>query len=150
MENVVKLLLSIFNYYKLQMSRDKTFKEVIVENYHLMRPYNPEVFLKFQANEKLLKLGAAFTDQFLDLIKVHATSLEHGNEHQRNVLETLRYFINGYWSILDKHVLKIMQILLRCMDPNDLSLRKNSHKHIAVIIGNLVKIFPMVAFHNTT
>ena len=43
-----------------------------------------------------------------------------------------------------------MQILLRCMDPNDLSLRKNSHKHIAVIISNLVKIFPMVAFHNTT
>ena len=81
MESVVKLLLQIFNYYKLQMSRDKTFKEVIVENYHLIRPYNPEVFLKFQANEKLLKIGATFTDQFLDMIKVHATSLEHGNEH---------------------------------------------------------------------
>lgn len=33
-----------------------------MENYHLMRPYHMETFLKFQANEKLLKLGAAFTD----------------------------------------------------------------------------------------
>lgn len=61
-----------------------------------MRPYNPETFLKFQANEKLLKLGAAFTDQFLDLIKIHATTLADGPDHQRNALETLRYFINGY------------------------------------------------------
>ena len=61
-----------------------------------MRPYNPETFLKFQANEKLLKLGAAFTDTFLDLIKIHATTLQDGLDFQRNALETLRYFINGY------------------------------------------------------
>jgi len=96
MEDVVRYLLFIFNYYKPQIKREKTFKEVIVDNYHLMRPYNLETFLKFQANEKLLKLGAAFTDKFLDLIKVHAISLQDGTEHQRNVLETLRYFISGY------------------------------------------------------
>lgn len=43
-----------------------------------------------------------------------------------------------------------MQILQRCLDPNDLSLRKNSHKYISVILSNLVKMFPMVAFHSTT
>ena len=47
MDDVVKMLLFIFNYYKPQISRDKTFKEVIVENYHLIRPYNAETFLKF-------------------------------------------------------------------------------------------------------
>lgn len=62
MEDVVRLLLFMFNYYKPIVSRDKAFKEVIVDNYHLIRPYNPETFLKFQANEKLLKLGAAYTD----------------------------------------------------------------------------------------
>jgi WD40 repeat protein len=31
-----------------------------------------------------------------------------------------------------------------------LSLRKNSHKYISVILSNLVKMFPMVAFHSTT
>ncbi len=67
-----------------------------MENYHLMRPYNMETFLKFQANEKLLKLGAAFTDTFLDLMKIHCTTLTEGLDHQRNALETLRYFINGY------------------------------------------------------
>jgi hypothetical protein len=47
MEDVVRLLLFMFNYYKPIVSRDKTFKEVIVDNYHLIRPYNPETFLKF-------------------------------------------------------------------------------------------------------
>lgn len=62
MEDAVRLLLFIFNYYKPPISRDKTFKEVFVGNYHLMRPYNSTTFLKFQANEKLLKLGAVFTN----------------------------------------------------------------------------------------
>jgi len=47
MEDIVKRLLAIFNFCKPQITRDKTFKEVIVENYHLMRPYNSETFLKF-------------------------------------------------------------------------------------------------------
>ena len=74
-------MLYIFNYYKPQLSRQKTFKEVIVENYHLMRPYNLTTYLKFQANEKLLKLGAAFTNQFLDIIKIYATTLDNGADH---------------------------------------------------------------------
>ena len=43
-----------------------------------------------------------------------------------------------------------MQILLRCLDPNELALRKNSHKYVSVILSNMVKIFPMVAFHYDT
>jgi WD40 repeat protein len=34
------------------------------------------------------------------------------------------------------------------LDPNDLALRKNSHKLISVILSIMVKIFPMVAFHH--
>lgn len=83
-------------------------------------------------------------------MKLHATSLADGPDHQRNVLETLRYFINGYDKYLEKYLIKIVQILLRCLDPNDLTLRKNSHKYISVILSNLVKTFPMVAFHSTT
>ena len=103
-----------------------------------MRPLNEETFLKFQANEKLLKIGALFTDQFLDIIKVHATSLALGPDHQRNVLETLRYFIGAYGHTLTGHVIKIVQILLRCLDPNDLKLRTNSHKYVSVILSQMV------------
>lgn len=73
-----------------------------------MRPLNEEMFLKFQANEKLLKIGALFTDQFLDIIKVHAISLGNGADHQRNVLETLRYFIGAYGHTLSGHLIKIV------------------------------------------
>lgn len=46
-----------------------------------MRPLNPESFLKFQANEKLLKIGSMYPDQFLDIIKIQACSLANGPNH---------------------------------------------------------------------
>lgn len=63
------------------------------------------------------------------------------------MLETLRYFINGYGENLERYLIQLVQILLRCLDPNDLALRKNSYKHIGVILTTMVKMFPMVAFH---
>lgn len=38
--------------------------------------------------------------------------------------------------------------MLKCFDPNDLPLRKNSHKLVSQILSILVKNFPMVAFHH--
>jgi len=84
----------------------------------------------------------------LDLIKNHATTLENGADYQKNALEVFRYFISGYWRTLENHLIKIVQILLRCLDANDMDLRKNSHKNISIILGQLVKTFPMVAFHS--
>jgi WD40 repeat protein len=43
-----------------------------------------------------------------------------------------------------------VHILLQCLDPNELALRKNSHKFVSVILSSMVKIFPMVAFHPET
>ena len=37
--------------------------------------------------------------------------------------------------------------MLKCFDPNELALRKNSHKTVSAILSILVKMFPMVAFH---
>lgn len=57
----MRTLLHTFNLIKTPMSKEKTFKEVAQENFHLMRPYNPTTYLKFLANEKILKLGSAYT-----------------------------------------------------------------------------------------
>ena len=46
------------------------------------------------------------------------------------------------------HLIQITQILLKCLDPNELALRKNSHKIISIILSIMVKLFPMVAFHH--
>jgi WD40 repeat protein len=43
-----------------------------------------------------------------------------------------------------------VHILLQCLDPNELALRKNSHKYVSVILSTMVKMFPMVAFHHET
>lgn len=38
--------------------------------------------------------------------------------------------------------------MLKCFDPNEPALRKNSHKIVSVILNMLVKMFPMVDFHH--
>lgn len=148
MEDVVRLLLYIFNFYKPPLSKEQFITRVNTENFHLIRPTNSELYLKLTAARGLLEIGDNFTDEYLVLIQQHAITLNHGPEFQRNVLEILRYFINSYGEHLERHLIQLVQILLRCLDPNDLALRKNSHKFISVILSTMVKMFPMVAFHH--
>ena len=49
---------------------------------------------------------------------------------------------------MEPHLIQITQILLKCLDPNELALRKNSHPIVSSIIRMIIKKFPMVAFHN--
>jgi WD40 repeat protein len=49
---------------------------------------------------------------------------------------------------LEHHLIQLTAILLKCFDPNELALRKNSHKIVSVILSFMVKMFPMVAFHH--
>ena len=95
----------------------------------------------------LFELGVEFTDLFLSLVQKEATSLEKGDDYQRNILEILRQFIVEFGSKLERHVIQLVQILLKCLDPNDMTLRKNSHQEVQQILSGLVRTFPMIAFH---
>jgi hypothetical protein len=74
------------------------------------------------------------------------------------VLDILKIFINsssqttqqesGSTVNLEHHLIQITAILLKCFDPNEPALRKNSHKIVSVILNMLVKMFPMVDFHH--
>jgi hypothetical protein len=103
-EDVITLLLFIFNFYKPALNREQFITRVTAQNFHLIRPTNPELYLKFSGAKALLEIGVSFTDIFLELIQQHATTLAKGVEHQKNVLETLRYFINGYGDNLEKYL----------------------------------------------
>ena len=74
------------------------------------------------------------------------------------MLDILKIFINSSIQTqlaessssvnLEHHLIQITAILLKCFDPNEPALRKNSHKIVSVILNMLVKMFPMVDFHH--
>jgi len=64
------------------------------------------------------------------------------------VLDVLRYFINGSKEGLEPYLVQIIQTLLKCLDPNDEQLRKNSTQLISIILSTMVKSFSMIAFHH--
>lgn len=76
--------------------RDERFlTRVVADNFHLILPKNPELYLKLTAAKTLLEIGTYFREDFLALIDEQATTLKDGVDYQRNVLDVLRYFING-------------------------------------------------------
>jgi len=108
------------------------------------------LYLKLTAAKTLLEVGTSFPEDFLLLIQEQATTLKDGPEYQRNVLNVLRYFISGSGDILVPHLIQIAQTLLKCLDPNDEQLRRNSTQLISSILTTMVKSFPMIAFHRGT
>ncbi len=52
-----------------------------------------------------MEIGENFPHDFLQLISDQATTLAEGNDYQQNVLEILRYFINGYGENLEHHLI---------------------------------------------
>ena len=65
MEDVVRLLLFIFNYYKPPLNRELFITRVTSENFNLIRPTNSELYLKLVAAKTLLEIGVSFTEEFL-------------------------------------------------------------------------------------
>lgn len=103
--DVIKILLLIYDFHKKQLRDEQFLTRVVAENFHLIYPKNPELFLKLTAAKTLLEIGTYFTDDFLQVIDEHATTLKDGPEYQWNVLDVLRYFINGSKDALEKHLI---------------------------------------------
>lgn len=146
-EDVIKILLRIYDFYKKQLRDEKFLTKVVAENFHLIHPKNSELYLKLTAAKTLLEVGTNFTEDFLKLIHEQATTLREGPEYQKNVLDVLRYFISCSRDTLDAYLIQIVQTLLKCLDPNDEQLRKNSTTPVSHILSIMVKSFPLIAFH---
>ena len=149
-EDVIIILLLVYDFYKKQLRDEKFLTRVVAENFHLIHPKNSELYLKLTAAKTLLEIGTYFPEDFLQLIHEEATTQEFGPEYPKNVLDVLRYFINGSKDNLHPYLIHIVQTLLKCLNPNDEQLRKNSTQIISIILSTMVKNFPMIAFHHET
>lgn len=80
-EDVIKILLRIYDFYKKQLRDEKFLTKVVAENFHLIHPKNSELYLKLTAAKTLLEVGTYFTEDFLKLIHEQATTLREGPEY---------------------------------------------------------------------
>ena len=90
---VIQLLLFIFNINKSPLNRENVItvsllcnnlnlQRVTGENFYLIKPNHPELYLKLTAAKALLEIGENFTHEFLVMIHEEATHLNHGSEYQ--------------------------------------------------------------------
>jgi len=65
------------------------------DNFYLIKPTHPELFLKLTAAKALLVISESYTHDFLVMIQEEASHLNQGGEYQQNVLDILKIFINS-------------------------------------------------------
>ena len=139
----------IYDFYKKQLKDENFLTRIYSEKFHLIYPKYAELFLKLTAAKTLLECGTYFPEDFLAVIDEHATTLKDGPEYQYNVLDVLKYFISSNpKDNLDKYLIQVVTTLLKCLDPNDEQLRRNSTGLISKILSQMVKGFSMVSFHH--
>lgn len=92
---VIRLLLFIYNFNKSPLNRDAVITKYTSENFYLIKPTQPELYLKLTAAKALLEIGENYTHDFMMMIQEEATHLNQGGEFQQNVLEILKIFINS-------------------------------------------------------
>lgn len=72
---VIRLLLLIYNMNKQQLNRDNVMTRVTGDNFYLIKPTHPELFLKLTAAKALLVISESYTHDFLVMIQEEASHL---------------------------------------------------------------------------
>lgn len=148
LEDIIKLLLHTYNDYKPSGHAEHSNIKLNDFNFFLIKVTNPELSLKRVAAKTLLEIGENFPTKFLAYIQKEAHSLQESHEFQKAILEILKQYIKFYGIALEPYLIQITQIILKCLDPHDIPLRKNSLVDVTIILGILVKKFPMIDFHH--
>lgn len=65
---IIRLLLFIYNINKSPLNRESVITRVTGENFYLIKPTQPELFLKLTAAKALLEVGENYTHDFLATI----------------------------------------------------------------------------------
>jgi len=148
LEDIIKLLLHTYNDYNPTGHAEHSNIKLNDYNFFLIKVTNPELSLKRVAAKTLLEIGENFPTKFLSYIQKEAHSLQKSHEFQKAILEILKQYIKFYGISLEPYLIQITQIILKCLDPHDIPLRKNSLVDVTIILGILVKKFPMIDFHH--
>jgi len=139
LEDSIKLLLHTYNDYKPTGKAEDSNIKLNDFNFFLVKVTNPELSLKRVAAKTLLEIGENFPTRFLAYIQKEAHSLKESHEFQKAILEILKQYIKFYGIALEPYLIQVTQIILKCLDPHDIPLRKNSLVDVTIILGILVK-----------
>ena len=78
---IIILLLYIYNINKQPLRNDTVITRVTGENFYLIKPTKPELYLKLTAAKTLLEIGAHNPHDFLAAVQDEAITLNKGADY---------------------------------------------------------------------
>lgn len=98
----------------------------------------------------MMQVGAAEPAVLIHVMGKAARRLDAGPAYASSALLVLVAFIQRFASKALPLVPRLTEVVLRCLEPSDPSLRRQSLLAVTSALHELVKTFPMVAFHQTS
>jgi hypothetical protein len=105
--------------------------------------------LQSASRQAILRIATANTPlfvQFLSLDLMHAKSVEE----RRCTLKMLDVFINKKPQLLMPHLIKIVEAVIKCLDPNSPTTREALLPGVTATLHDMVRIYNSVVFHGPT
>merc|ERR1719162_404103 len=93
------------------------------------------------------KVGAADPITLLHVMGKAARRVDMGAAYASSALLVLVAFIHRFAAKVLPFLPKFTEVVLRCLEPSDPSLRRQSLLAVTSALHELVQTFPMVAFH---
>lgn len=107
--------------------------------------------LKYLSNKAIVAIANYKGEQILKIFKKEVErTLECHPMYPCGILEILRNVIKKHSKKLTDHLHIIIEIILNCLNPNIPSMRKNCQKKSTYALYTVVKVFPMVSFHQNS
>ncbi|TFK73197.1 WD40 repeat-like protein [Pluteus cervinus] len=102
-----------------------------------------------QARQAVLQVASSHTPLFITTLGLDIIS-PTSVEHQTSVMQIVAYLIRKRPQVLQPNIPKLMEVVVKSLDPNATTYREAVLDTATEIIGHIVKRYPTVDFHVPT
>jgi hypothetical protein len=101
------------------------------------------------ARQAILSIATSSTAVFVQTLVLDLTHAKTAEE-RKGCLRLISVFVHKKPGILQPHLLRIVEGVIKCLEPNNSQLRETLLQYVTTTLADLVKTFPSIAFHGST
>eukprot|EP01017_Pseudomicrothorax_dubius_P042887 TRINITY_DN7060_c0_g1_i2.p1 TRINITY_DN7060_c0_g1~~TRINITY_DN7060_c0_g1_i2.p1 ORF type:complete len:362 (+),score=78.73 TRINITY_DN7060_c0_g1_i2:408-1493(+) len=106
--------------------------------------------MRLLSMKTLLLLGGAFPAKIVEFLQSEISDMETHFLYPGILLEILKGLVRRHSAVMMPHLVTLVEMILRCLDPNNPTMRKNCHKFATNALHAIFKTYSAVSFHQNT
>ena len=88
-----------------------------------------------------------YINDFVAVLKREVQNMELSPLYPCSIIEIIRNLVKSQFDCFQSHLHILVEIILKCLESTNVTLRKHYHKYATHALHAIVKIYPTVAFN---